>query len=104
MKITGIVRVNSFSLDSWMRLVCVPASVLHEQSVDISTLSWWTAEVLAVLLGDITLQTHLVKGPLILAGHGLHIAVRKDCGLKNPASQMQGGMLKSETQCSSSRI
>lgn len=32
------------------------------------------------------------------------MAVRKDCGLKNPASQMQLGIAKSLTQFSSSRI
>jgi hypothetical protein len=32
------------------------------------------------------------------------MAVRKDCGLKKPASHMHEGMLKSETQLSKSLI
>ena len=50
----------------------VPASSLHEQSVDIGPFSRGTAEVFLVFLGHVALKTHLVQWPLVLASHGLH--------------------------------
>lgn len=43
----------------------VPASSLHVQSMYVGPLPGRSAEVLSVLLGDVTLQTHPVQRPLI---------------------------------------
>lgn len=44
---------------------------IHEESMDIGALPWWLLEVLSVLLCYIHSQSHLVQGPLILAGNAL---------------------------------
>ena len=63
----------------------VPSSTLHEQPMDVCTLSWWTAEVLTVLLGHVTLQAHLVKWPLILSSHRLHDGSQEGLGIEEPS-------------------
>lgn len=47
--------------------LCVPACTLHVQPMYVGPFTWWNTEVLAVLLGDVTLQRHAVQGPLIPA-------------------------------------
>lgn len=97
--------------------------------MNVGPLTWCNAEVLTILFGDITLQTHAVQRPLVSIiqkhnqilpychlNHHLHhvyhylraidcmIAVRKDCGLKKPASHTAEGNRKSDDQVSSSLI
>lgn len=50
----------------------VPPGALHEETVDVGSLSGRAVDVLLVLLGDVTLQAHLVQGPFVLTRHGLH--------------------------------
>ena len=50
----------------------VPARTLHEEAVHVGAFTRWAAHVVLVLLGDITLQAHLVEWPLVLTGHLLH--------------------------------
>ena len=52
--------------------LAVPARSLHEETVRVGTLTRRTADVLARLLGDVTLQRHLIQRPLVLPGHLLH--------------------------------
>ena len=92
MKMTGIAGVNSFNLDSWF---------FHVEPVDIGTLSWLAAEV---FLETSHCRHILSRGHSFLRAMDCMIAVKKNWGLKKPASQMQVGMLKSETQLSSSRM
>lgn len=45
--------------------LCVPACTLHIKPVYVGPFTRWGTEVLPVLLGNITLQTHTVQRPLI---------------------------------------
>lgn len=49
--------------------LCVPACTLHVQPVYIRPLTRRGTEVLTILLGNITLQTHTVQRPLIPVTH-----------------------------------
>ena len=68
----------------------VPSCPLHEQSVDICPLPRGSAEVFPVLLCHVALQAHLVKRPLVLAGHGLHDGREKGLGVEKPAQPDAG--------------
>lgn len=124
------------SVSQWIHewnYLCVPACALHVQPVYVSPFSRRYTEVLAILLGDVTQQTHAVQGPLIPVIHtqrdlvcqapsitfqprhpqaerpylraiACMMAVRKDCGLKKPASHTAEGKTKSADQASSSLI
>ena len=52
--------------------LAVPARSLHEETVRVGALTRRTADVLTRLLGDVTLQRHLVERPLVLPSHLLH--------------------------------
>lgn len=113
--------------------LCVPACTFHEKPVHVGPITRASAEVLPILLGDITLQTHAVQRPLVsvmwrhtdelwsIQRHPISIsttnavgrylravvcmmAVRKDCGLKKPANHTVEGNRKSDDQASSSLI
>lgn len=98
--------------------------------MDVRSFTRRRAEVLPVLLCDITLQAHAVERPLVpvrnvtktsysgkargclfnypdqlyLLAMACMMAVRKDWGLKKPASHTAGGKMKSTDQVSSSLI
>lgn len=113
--------------------LCVPACTFHEKPVYVGPITRGNAEVLPILLGDITLQTHAVQRPLVsmmwrhkdvlystkcypisistinagrfyLRAVVCMMAVRKDCGLKKPANHTVDGNRKSDDQASSSLI
>lgn len=113
--------------------LCVPACTFHEKPVYVGPITRGNAEVLPILLGDITLQTHAVQRPLVsmmwrhkdvlssikcypisistINAVGCYLravvcmmAVRKDCGLKKPANHTVEGNRKSDDQASSSLI
>ena len=65
--------------------LCVPASALHEQPVDVGPLSRRTAEVLPVLFRDVALQAHFIQRPLILTGRGLHDGRQEGLRVEEPS-------------------
>lgn len=49
--------------------LCVPACTLHVKPMYVGPFTRWGTKVLPILLGNITLQTHAVQGPLIPVVH-----------------------------------
>ena len=71
----------------------VPASAFHEEAMHVGPFPRGTPELLPVLLRHITLQGHLVQGPLIPAGRGLHDGRQEGLGVeeaRQPHSRRHG--------------
>lgn len=69
-----------------------PASApatFHEEPVDVGALPGRRGHVLAVLLGHLHGQAHLVQRPLVLPGHGLHDGREERLGVEE-AGQPHG--------------
>lgn len=60
----------------------VPACAFHKEAVNVCPLSGGAAEVLFGFLRHVTLKTHLVQWPLILASHGLHDGSEEGLGVE----------------------
>ncbi len=105
MKITGIFGVSSFKFDSWIILVCV-----FQRAPSINSPCTYEPSRGGLLKSSrfFFVTSHcrhiLSRGHSFLRAIDCKIAVRKDWGLKNPASQIHEGMPKSDTQLSNSQI
>ena len=67
-----------------------PSELLSCRDINIGSLSWRTAEVFSMLLGDITLQAHLIQGLLILMSHGLHNISQEGLGIEKACKPNSG--------------
>ena len=68
----------------------IPPGPLHEQPVHVGTFPRGAGEVLAVLLGHVTLQAHLVQRPLVLSRHGLHDGRQEGLRVEEPGQPDAG--------------
>lgn len=69
----------------------IPACSLHEQPMDIGTLTRSTGKILSALLRHVALQRHLVQGPLVFPGRGLHDGRQEGLGVEEPSEPQRGG-------------
>ena len=74
--------------------VDIPASSLHVETMDVSSLPWGLTYFLLVLLGNVADEAHLVQRQLVLPGRALHDGRQEGLGVEEAREPHRGGQVE----------
>ena len=74
--------------------VDIPASSLHVETMDVSSLPWGLTYFLLVLLGNVAGEAHLVQRQLVLPGRALHDGRQEGLGVEEARQPDRGGKVE----------